>query len=75
MFAFLRLATKNTFDAARRSMVASMLLTTALGYSFVNSLSSGRDFQASRKLVRSIFPSSPKNTRSKNLSLKYHTGC
>jgi hypothetical protein len=46
MFAFFRLAIKNTFDAARRSTVASMLLMTEPGNSFVNSLSSGKDFQA-----------------------------
>jgi hypothetical protein len=46
MFPFFRLAIKNTFDAARRSTVASMLLMTEPGNSFVNSWSSGKDFQA-----------------------------
>ena len=46
MFAFFLLAIKNTFAAARRSTVASTLLMTEAGNSFVNSWSSGKDFQA-----------------------------
>jgi hypothetical protein len=54
MFAFFRLAIKNTFDAARFSMVASMLLMTELGYSFENSLSSGKDFHACHKIKTNL---------------------
>jgi hypothetical protein len=54
LFEFFLLAIKNTFDAARCSTVASMLLTTEEGNSFENSLSSGKDFQACKRIMRFV---------------------
>lgn len=44
LLAFLRFTTKKTLDAIRCSIVASTLLMTALGKSFVTSFASGRFF-------------------------------